>query len=269
MSKMEKIRVSSCCTREAVATKYQCTYCEGECEVVEVPDSGKIRYMITPGSIEWEMNWAGTDPDWQSKYPGKPEKEMIFEQEAALALLLINEVIHINSHHWKKEWPEDARKSTALGVNCSDIFAWGCADSEEISVDEIESLYRMWKHNAKWGAALWCMIKRREMPQSPVADAMRKDGVDLGAFQKEHNLRINFYSGCCLAQAKFKYETYIAWCHEKGCDGRPFDAGWWKGWDDFSKAHPDWEESVGKQTYARIREQFIKENGWEGEVSDG
>jgi len=227
----------------------------------------EIEYTIKPEDIEWEMSWADTRPDGTRLWPDKPEKEMQFDEEPAVALLLINGVIFLNSHHWEKDWPEKARKSTALLVNCNDVFAWGCADSEEISVDEIESLYRMWKHNAEWGAALWCMIKRREMPQSPVADAMRKDGVDLDSFGKEHNLRVNFYSGLSLANAEFKYKTYVAWCHEKGCDGRPFDAGWWKGWDEFTKNNSDWEEKVGKEAYARIRTQFIKENGWEGEAA--
>ena len=230
----------------------------------------EISYTIDPANVEWEMDWSQTDTKGNRKWPDKPEKEKIFEVEEAVALLLINEVIFLNSHHWEKEWPDRARKTTSLNVNCSDIFAWGCADAEEICVDdEIEDLYRMWKDNPTWGSALWCMMKRREMPQKPVEEDMRKDDVDLDAFQKEHNLRNNFYSGHSAAQAKFKYECYSEWARSTGKKVLPFDAGWWNGWKDFIKANPDWEEQVGKEAYTLIRNQFIKDNDWEGEASNG
>ena len=189
-----------------------------------------VSYTIDPLNIEWEMDWSQTDSEGNRKWPDKPEKEMVFEGELAVAHLLINDVIFLNSHHYEKEWTEEARKSTALLVNCNDVFAWGCADAEEISFEEVESMYRIWKDNPTYGAALWCMIKRREMPQGPVADAMRKAGVDLDAFQKEHNLRINFYDGFgfALQRAGIKH---------------------------------------GDPDYTNVRNQFIRDNDWEGDAS--
>lgn len=185
-----------------------------------------ISYTIKPESIEWEMDWSGTNPDGSRKHPGMPEKEMQFEQEGALALLLNNGVVFVNSHHWYKEWPEAARKATSINVNCNDIFAWGCADAEEITMDddELKDLYHMVIAEPVWGAALWCMKKRREMPQDPVAEHMRKAGVDLDAFQKEHNLRVNFSCGLGVLVKGVKYDD------------------------------PKFKE---------IREEFKKNNGWE------
>lgn len=225
---METIRVSECCKREVEPSAYRCTYCEFECKVSEF-DSDKIKYMIEPGSIEWDMNWSGNKPDGGRMYPDKPDKEIIFEPQLALALLLNNQVICIDNHWWEKDWPEKARNSTYLGVNCSDVFSWGCSECEEISYREIKDLYLMYKQDSRNGPILWCMKKRREMPQNPVADSMRKEGIDLDAFQKEHNLRVNLYNGFngALHKAGIKYD----------------DAN-----------------------YANFRAQWIKDNGWEGEA---
>lgn len=142
----------------------------------------EIRFALTPQDIEWEMDWSGRKEDGSRTWPDKPEKEMVFETEGALAHLLLNEVICLNSHWWEKEWPEAARKRTSLNVNCNDVFAWGCADAESIDFDEIETLYRMWTKDPSWGPAVWCLIKRNEMPQKPVEDRIRAGGIwDLDA----------------------------------------------------------------------------------------
>ena len=191
----------------------------------------EIKYALTPEDVEWEMDWSQVKSDGTRMYPDHPETEMVFEIEKAVAHLIINDVIFLNSHHWEKEWAEKARKSTALLVNCNDLFAWGCADAEEISTEdkEVETLYRMWKQNPVWGPSLWCMVKRREMPQNPVAKAMRDIGIDLDEFRKEHNLRVNFYDGFgqALHKAGLKYDS------------------------------PD---------YAAFRAAWIKDNGWEGDA---
>jgi hypothetical protein len=99
-----------------------------------------------------------------------------------LAALLTAEILFLNSHWWKADWPEEARETTALCVGCSDIFAWGCADAESLQYNEIEDLYDHWQRDPEWGAAVWCIKKRKAMPQKPVADAIRNKGIwDLDA----------------------------------------------------------------------------------------
>lgn len=141
----------------------------------------EIRWTLEPSDIEWEMDWRNhkTNPAFadRPKVQALPDREMKFETPQALAHMLINEVIFLNDHWWQKEWPDAAKKLASLNVNCNDVFAWGCADAEELPYDEIEPLYRMWRKDPSWGPAVWCMIRRNQMPQKPVEDSIRKAGV--------------------------------------------------------------------------------------------
>lgn len=111
-----------------------------------------------------------------------------FQTENALAILLLEEVLFTNSMWWEKDLPDWAKKRTGLFVNCNDIFAWGCADSEDIDYEEIETLFRMWEKDPEWGPAIWCIIKRKEMPQKPVEEKIRKAGIwDLDTLNLEEN----------------------------------------------------------------------------------
>ena len=125
---------------------------------------------IADNDVYWLMTWG-------EQFPDKPPTEMMFEDAKALARLLAEEVIFLNSHWWEKDWPERAQKVASLNVNCNDIFAWACADAEELEHDEIQALYDLWLADRRWGAAKWCAIKRRQKPQPPVVAAMKKDGA--------------------------------------------------------------------------------------------
>lgn len=96
------------------------------------------------------------------------------EPENKLAVLLLEDVIFCNNGHWRENWPKD---QITLHVNCSDVFAWACADSEDITYSEITELYEMWKKDNTWGSAAWCIKKRKERPQKPVEDRMTKAGI--------------------------------------------------------------------------------------------
>jgi hypothetical protein len=136
----------------------------------------------TIGRVYWLM-------PWKSKY-GKTDREdeMIFNEERALAHLLLNDVIFLNDHWWENQWPEKAKKISSLNVNCNDVFAWGCSDAEEMPHAELQKLYDMWLKDPEWGAAVWCMVQRNQMPQKPVEDRIRKAGIwDLDALGIEPN----------------------------------------------------------------------------------
>lgn len=120
----------------------------------------EIRRTIEDEAIEWDMD-------------GK----MQFEAEPALALLLANDVVFLNSYWMEEEWPKAAKDAINIIVNCNDVFAWGCADGERLPYDELENLYKMWKKDPAWGAAIWCMIQRKQMPQKPVEERVRKAGI--------------------------------------------------------------------------------------------
>ena len=128
-----------------------------------------IEWTLKPEDIEWQMDWHGT--------PNKPPMEMIFEEEKALAHLLLNEVIFLNNHWWRKDLPEATRDEISINVNCNDVFAWACSDSETLPYCQIESLYRMWIKDPEWGAAVWCIQQRKQRPQAPVESGIKKGGV--------------------------------------------------------------------------------------------
>lgn len=135
-----------------------------------------------------EIDWSFMSDYEKGKKLDAPREIVEFEEEKALALMLINDVIFINSHWWEEEWPERARGTISLNVNCNDVFAWGCSDAEALPHAEIENLYRAWRKDPHWGAAIWCMLQRKQMPQKPVEAAIRKAGVwDLDSLNLNKN----------------------------------------------------------------------------------
>ena len=67
-------------------------------------------------------------------------------------------------------------KTIALSVNCSDVFMWGCCDSEDITMEELPELYKM--HIAgKHGSTKWVCKKRNEQPQRALITLMKDDGT--------------------------------------------------------------------------------------------
>lgn len=107
------------------------------------------------------------------KYKDKIE----FQKEEALALFLIKEIIFLNTNWYKETWTDDAKKSTVLCVNCNDVFAWGCADAEEININELEDLYNHFKKDPEYGHLIWCIKKRNMYPQEPVYKMIQNKGI--------------------------------------------------------------------------------------------
>jgi hypothetical protein len=146
----------------------------------------EVTWALEPDDIEWIMTWKD-----------KPSTNE-FEDDKALAHLLMNEVVFLNSHWSKYErltnvrtedgkgyksapradarWTKAESELIAVYVNCNDVFAWGCADAEDLPHDEIENLYRLWRADPHWGSAKWCAIRRKQQPQKPVIDAMKAAG---------------------------------------------------------------------------------------------
>lgn len=137
------------------------------------PSSSRLRWALTEEDIEWSMEWGklGYPPD------KRPAVERVFEDAAALSFLLLNEYVFLNSYWYMEEWPESAKRMTAVLVNLNDVFAWGFADAEELEHAELESLYRHVRRDPYWGAAVWGIKKRKAPPQKPVGNAIRATGI--------------------------------------------------------------------------------------------
>jgi len=132
------------------------------------------------------------------------EVEMVLEEHQALALFIQEEIILINTHWYKADWNKEQKKTLSMGVNCSDIFAWGCADSETIYLKDIDTLWQYYSKDPKWGPTLWCINKRKELPQKPVYKNIQADGIwNLDKLP----LQTNHYNKICKEQyekRKFK-----------------------------------------------------------------
>ena len=141
---------------------------------------------------------------YKNKPPGISE-EIIFDGNDALAHLLAEGQVFLNSHWWYEEkhmqadekhkaWPEAACKTFSINANCSDVFAWACADAEEVEYHELESLYEHYHKDPMWGTAVWCIKKRNEMPQKPVYESIMKCGIwDLDSMGLEENYGEKYY----------------------------------------------------------------------------
>lgn len=106
------------------------------------------------------------------------KKEYIeFDNGKALSYLLLNDIMFLNTHWYKKDWSEEAKNTTSLVVNCNDVFAWGCADAEEVTLKDLKDLYYHVKKDKNYGSIVWCIKKRNMLPQKPVYDIIQNDGV--------------------------------------------------------------------------------------------
>lgn len=58
-----------------------------------------------------------------------------------------------------------------LLVNCNDVFAWGCADAEPISLLDIPDVYQASK--TMYGIVKWVCKRRSLQPQKPYIKAIK------------------------------------------------------------------------------------------------
>jgi hypothetical protein len=104
--------------------------------------------------------------------------EKFFDEDLALAELLKAGVLFSNSRNYSREHDGKSEGHTiVLFVLCNDVFAWACADAEDLPLNEVENLYKLWKAEGHNGATKWCCFRWNEKPQKPVADLMKQDGV--------------------------------------------------------------------------------------------
>jgi len=105
-------------------------------------------------------------------------EDKYFDEENALSALLKDGILFCNERNYSSTPGGPSEGLTiVLFVICNDIFAWGCADAEDLPISELENLYKMWLKNNKWGSTKWCCIRRKEKPQRPAVELMKKDGA--------------------------------------------------------------------------------------------
>lgn len=140
----------------------------------------EIKWTLEPDDVEWDMEWG-------QQFPDKPPTEMIFEEDGALAHLLMNNVCSLNSFYYERTWPPEAQGCINVFVICSDTFAYSCADAERLPYDQIQPLYRLWRKDSTLGATAWAVMQRRERPIAPVEKMLRDAGYDVDSWQLREN----------------------------------------------------------------------------------
>ena len=160
----------------------------------------KMKTEIKEEDVYWEMKWGSNlNKDGTKMFPDKPDVEVKFEEEMALALLLINGVVFLNSNWWEDTWPDEAKKTFSINVNTNDVFAWGCADAEGLKFDELQEVYDYWKKDPLHGTAIWAIKKHSMLPQKPIYDRIQKGGIwDLDKMGLDRN------PGCPYWKSYFK-----------------------------------------------------------------
>lgn len=99
------------------------------------------------------------------------------DESAILIYLLERDVLFCNSRQYICPFDKSIRPETiVLFVICNDVFAWGCADSEEITCDELPVLYKAVKADPKNAVVKWACKKRNLQPQRPIVTRMKADG---------------------------------------------------------------------------------------------
>lgn len=97
------------------------------------------------------------------------------EYDDILAYFLYHNIIFLNTHWFKEDWPAEAQKTIILYVNCNDVFAWGCADAEEIKLNQLKELWKYYKKDRNYGAIVWCIKQANILPQKPMYDLIQKE----------------------------------------------------------------------------------------------
>lgn len=68
-------------------------------------------------------------------------------------------------------WDEDL----TFDANCSDLFFWGCADSEDINEEDLPLLRQSLEDSESHGMLLYCARKRKMRPQGAYYTHLRED----------------------------------------------------------------------------------------------
>jgi hypothetical protein len=96
-----------------------------------------------------------------------------FDEDEALAEMLKAGILFSNTREYL--WQGEKQGETVvLFVNCNDIFAWACADAEDVKESEVKDLYQMWKKDG-WGIVKWACKKRNLQPQQAMVKMMKEN----------------------------------------------------------------------------------------------
>ncbi len=107
------------------------------------------------------------------------ENVVMFNEESALAMLLINSVLTHNSNWHKFEWPDEFRETHIFYIDCSGTFSILKSDDDcdPLHPYDIQELYEMWYIDKEFGPAVFVAKKRKKMPNDFVCKKIRRRGI--------------------------------------------------------------------------------------------
>lgn len=130
-----------------------------------------------------------------------PVEEPWHDESAMIAHMLLDETLWTRDAHYignKGSRFQFEGEGIIVLLNCNDVFAWGCADTESVPHDKVPELFMLWHENHQWGPAKWCCLRRNEKPQAPVEKAIRKAGIWC---ERMEALPENHYDKACRERA--------------------------------------------------------------------
>lgn len=106
---------------------------------------------------EWQEGWNACQKDILDK--AIVVEENINNVDPYIQNLILQD--HIFTHIDTEE------KKLCFSINCNDLFAWACADSEEFTEEDLPDLKKAYEDSPKNGDILWACRKREMRPQKP------------------------------------------------------------------------------------------------------
>ena len=97
------------------------------------------------------------------------------DEEEMLATLLKENLLLVGCGKYVGDKNEIQKKTILLMVICSDVFAWGCCDCEEITTEELPELFKLYEQMGHRGITQWVCVKRNEQPQASVVAMIKRD----------------------------------------------------------------------------------------------
>lgn len=115
------------------------------------------------------------------RFPTRDNAEHVEEDhDKMLAILLVRGVVFSRDGFTiinKDSKYEASGEGTALYVNTNDMFAWGCADAEDLPHEEIPKLFMHYHQNGADGVVMWACYRNQMQPQRAVKADMIARGV--------------------------------------------------------------------------------------------
>lgn len=120
------------------------------------------------------------------------ETRTCYNHNAIISAMLTKGILHVSRLHAEYDEdstpfdnvPQNIKDACAIFVNCNDLFSWAHADSILLKYNDIPDLYEHWIRDE---VTIWCCKQRNMMPQKPIADWYREQGIDIDSYGWEKN----------------------------------------------------------------------------------